>query len=195
MRQKLFIAIVAVIIAITTVSVYHFTQQININYYQGQRLFLKGNYLQAIPFYVKSIEEGSDKRKTYQELAYCYLWTGNSEKAIELFRDISKKNPSDYSIKESLAEAYSWNKKYDEAIKIFKEIINKTDSSWIKGKLAEVYLWDDQPQEAKTILYPLVKKEPDNYKLKLLWGKALYYTGESEKASKIFEELLKEENE
>ena len=195
MKQKIIIGLISILVTLSTAFTYHFTQQANINYYQGHRLFLKGKYDKAISFYVKAIEEGSSRRETYKELAYCYLWTGKSEKSIQLFKDVSTQKPDDYKIKGSLAEAYSWNRNYAEAIKIYKEIIIRTNSLWAKEKLAEVYLWNGQPEEAKIILEPLVRKDPDNHNLKLLWGKALYYTGESEKASKVFEGLLKEENE
>ena len=195
MKRSIIIVFIIILLTFLTVFIYHFSQQADINYYQGHRLFLKGNYEQAIPFYVKAVEEGSSRRETYKELAYCYLWTGKSEKSIQLFEDVSTQKPDDYKIKGSLAEAYSWNRNYAEAIKIYKEIIIRTNSLWAKEKLAEVYLWNAQPKEAKIILEPLVKKEPDNYKLKLLWGKTLYYTGESEKASKVFEGLLGGEDE
>ncbi|MFC1479933.1 tetratricopeptide repeat protein [Candidatus Omnitrophota bacterium] len=195
MKRKIIITFVIILVTLSTAFTYHFTQQADINYYQGHRLFLKGKYEKAIPFYAKAIEEGSDGRDTYKELGYCYLWTGKSEKSIQLFEDVAAKKPDDYKIKDSLAEAYSWNRNYAEAIKIFKEIVIRTNSPGAKEKLAEVYLWNGQPEEAKMILESLVIKYPDNYKLQLLWGKALYYTGESEKASRVFEELLKEENE
>jgi len=44
-----------------TVFAYHFTQQADINYYQGHRFFLKGQYEKAIPFYETAIEEGSNR--------------------------------------------------------------------------------------------------------------------------------------
>ena len=195
MKRSITIVFIIILLTFLTAFTYHFTQQADINYYQGHRLFLKGNYEQAIPFYVKAAEEGSSRRETYKELAYCYLWTGKSEKSIQLFKNVAAQKPDDFKLKGSLAEAYSWNRNYAEAIKIYKEIIIRTNSLWAKEKLAEVYLWNGQPKEAKIILEPLVKNEPDNYKLKLLWGKTLYYTGESEKASKVFEGLLGGEDE
>jgi len=189
------IIIMCITLTALTAGTYHLTQQAEINYYQGHRLFLKGSYEQAIPFYVKSVEEGSTQRETYRELAYCYLWTGKSEKSIQLFKDVTAESPDDYKLRGSLAEAYSWNRNYTEAIEIFKDIVLKTDSTWAKEKLAEVYLWDGQPDKVKIIVEPLIENGTENNNIKLLWGKALYYTGESEKASKVFEELLEEENE
>ena len=98
----------------------------------------------------------------------------------------------DMKLKFTLAEAYSWDREYSASIDLFKEIILKTDSPWAKEKLAEVYIWNGQPEKARTVLAPLVKASPDNETLKKLWGKALYYTGDSEKASRVFEDLLQE---
>ena len=195
MRQRIIIILTVIIITFLTAFTYHYTQQSDINYFQGHRAFLAGKYVNAIPFYEIAIERGSDRIETYKELAYCYLWTGKSEKSIQLFQDVLIKRPDDIKVKTALAEAYSWNKNYIYSIKIFKEILLQTNSPKIKEKLAEVYLWDGQPEQAKIILEPLVVSDSDNFNIKLLWGKALYYTGESEKASKVFEGLLKEENE
>ena len=192
--KNVYIISITILVTLSTAFTYHLTQQADINYYQGHRLFLKGKYEKAIPFYTRAIEEGSGRTKTYKELAYCYLWTGKSDKSIQLFLDIAAKNPDDLKLMGSLAEAHSWNRNFDEAIKIYKDIVLRTDSPWAKEKLAEVYVWAGQPEKAKIILEPLTERDPGNYDLKLLWGKVLYYTGESEKASKVFEELLKEEN-
>jgi len=195
MKLKIIIISAISIVAFFTTFTYHLTQRADMSYYQGHRLFLKGKYAKAESHYTKAIEEGSTRRETYEELAYCYLWTGNSERSIQLFQDIVVWDPDDLEIKISLARAYSWNRRYREAIGILKGIVLTTDSDRAKKTLAEVYLWNGQPKESKIILEPLVKRYPDDQGLKLLWGKALYYTGDPEKASRVFEEVLKEGNE
>jgi tetratricopeptide (TPR) repeat protein len=192
MRRFALIFGIFIALALLTSAAYHLTQKADINYYKGHRLFLKGKYENSIPFYVKAIEEGSARRETYKELAYCYLWTGRSERSIELFKGLSSQSPEDMAIKGSLAEAYSWNKNYAGAINILREIIAGTNDPWANERLAEIYLWDGQSEKARIILEKLVEQYPDNYDLKVLWGKALYYTGESDKASEVFEGLLNE---
>ena len=55
------IILIPLIAALTTLT-YHLTQQADMNYYQGHRLFLKGDFRQAIPFFQETLE--IDPKKT-----------------------------------------------------------------------------------------------------------------------------------
>jgi len=186
-------SIVLIVISALTTLAYHSTQQADINYFQGHRLFLKGNYVQAVPHYKAALEIDPLKISASKELAYSYLWTGRPEKAIKLFRDIVSRDPSNRKPQESLAEAFSWQKNYKEAILLYKKLISEEDDIDVKYKLAEVYMWDKQTKKAKELVEDILEEDPENSKTQMLWGKLLLYTGKPEKASKIFEQLLKEE--
>ena len=194
-KVSLYIIIFLGVSTALTTFVYNSTQQADINYYNGHRLFVSGIYEKAIPFYEKSISENPHHEKALKEFAYSCLWTGQTNKAINLLEAVASKEPDNLEVKASLAEAYSWDKKYAASITLFREIILGTNSPWAKEKLAEVYLWSGQPEKAKVILELLLERYPDSFKVKLLWGKALYYTGESEKASRVFEQLLQNKEE
>ncbi len=192
-KNFIIIAILISALSVSTTLAYHLTQQANINYYQGHRFFLEGEYEKAIPYYKNALKIDPAKADALRELAYSYMWTDKPERSVKLFRESIAIDPSDQKIKTSLAEAFSWQKKYKEAIDLYKEIIVDTDDLGVKKALAEVYIWSGQPEKAKSLLENVLKKYPGDYKARLLWGKALLYSGESEKAAEIFKQLLKEE--
>jgi tetratricopeptide (TPR) repeat protein len=90
----------------------------------------------------------------------------------------------------SLASAYSWSGDYAKSIPILKQIVENTGSLQAKIQLAEVYIWNAETEKALPILEDILKQSPEHTKAKMLWAKALYYTGESEEASEVLEGLL-----
>jgi tetratricopeptide (TPR) repeat protein len=193
-RKKLMVILSAVVfLGASTSLTYHITQQADINYYQGYRAFLKGQYKKAIPFYERAVRKGAKSQEVYKELAYSYLWTGRSKDSIRLFKDLILKEPGDSEMAYSLAQAYAWNEQYDKAIELLKGVLVERGSDKARKTLAEIYLWSGRPGQARIILEPLAQRYTEDTDIKLLWGKTLYYTGDSERASKIFEEMLQEE--
>jgi tetratricopeptide (TPR) repeat protein len=192
LSTKLTIIVSIVVVTVFTSFVYHISQKADINYYLGHRFFVRGEYEKAIPLFERSAEEGSRRVETYKELAYSYLWTGRSERSIILFRDLAAESPGDSEIKFALADAYSWNRKYTEAIDILKGTLIDPGGLRPVKSLAEIYLWDGQPDKARLLLERLAHQYPEDLDIKMMWGKSLYYTGESEKASRVFEKILTE---
>ncbi len=188
-----FIFVLIVISAVTTL-IYQNTQQADINYYQGHRLFEKGEFAQATEFYEKALAIKSSRIDVLRDLAYSYQWTKVYEKAIITFQKILSLQPHDNKIKESLAQSLSWQKEYDKAIQLYKEVVTATDNIDVKKQLAEVYIWNNQFEEAKEILIGILKITPEDKKVKLLLARAMQYSGQAEQAIKIYKEFLKEEN-
>jgi len=107
---------------------------------------------------------------------------------VLLAEDISKEE-----IKKFLAESYAADGDYENAIKQYREILEKEPaSSDIQRELAQVYIWDEQYDKAKEILRIILKNNPEDSKAKLLFAKALQYSGEVKEAIKIYKELLQE---
>jgi predicted Zn-dependent protease len=105
-----------------------------------------------------------------------------------------QKDPTDYTSKFALAQAYSWAKQYDQAILLMNELVAQTDDLDVKVQLANVYLWNKQPKQAAALLEKMVQEYPDNLSVQMLFGTALYYAGESERASHVFERIVTEQN-
>ena len=189
MRKALIIFVLIVLAALISAA-YHFTQQPNINYYQGHRLFVEGQYRLAAPFFEKTLELSPYREEATLELGYSYLWTGNPQKAIPLLFKSVKNYSKDDKILLALSDAYSWNKQYDKAITILRGKILETGDVLLKKKLAELYLWSGDPETARNILEPVLKRYPNDPDALYLMGKALYYSGDGLKASEVLEKLL-----
>lgn len=191
--MRLFLAIVILLAtAIVATLLYHQTQQTDINYYQGHRLFEKGKFDQAIKFYEKALAIKPSRLDALGDLAYSYQWTDSYEKAAIAFQKILSLKSHDNQIKQSLAQNLSWQKEYDKAIQLYKEVIAVTDSLDTKMQLAEVYIWNKQYDQAKEILKVILENNPRDLEAKLLFAKALQYSGEAKEAIKIYKELLQE---
>ncbi|MCQ9206722.1 MAG: tetratricopeptide repeat protein [Omnitrophica bacterium] len=188
-----FYGLILIGIAVTTTFIYHNTQQADINYYRGHRLFEKGEYDKAIKFFKKSLLINPANQDAVTELAYSYQWTDNYEKAMSNFQRALSFEPDDNKLKVALAKTYSWTKEYQKAIPLYKEVIEITDSIDAKRQLAEVYIWNSQPDKAKDILEVILKDTPLDVNAKLLFAKAMHYSGGAEKAAVIYEELLEKE--
>jgi len=187
-----FIPALIVLAAGTTVA-YHLTQQDDINYYKGHRLFVRGQYRQAIPFFQKAIMIDPRRLDAVTDLAYAYQWTGANAKAIECFTRILAAAPNDHKIRFSLAQSYAWQKQYDSAIALYKEVIAATDDIDAKEHLAYVYLWTKRYDLAKAAAEEILRKDPENISAKLIVAKGLSYTGQAPKAIALYEEILQEE--
>ncbi|MCF7873335.1 MAG: tetratricopeptide repeat protein [Candidatus Omnitrophica bacterium] len=181
-----------IVVAGLTSFLYHYTQQAEINYYQGHRLFLNGNYSKAIPYYKNSLKADHRQFKAKKELAYSYFWTDNPKKSIPLFEDISKKNPKNQELKLYLAKAYSRTGSRNKALSIMGKIETKDKQLDIKMTLAEIYIWNNQLTKARELLREVLAQNPSNNKAKFLLAKTFYYDQKSKKASKILENLLEE---
>ncbi|MBU1127641.1 MAG: tetratricopeptide repeat protein, partial [Candidatus Omnitrophica bacterium] len=177
------------LVAFITTAIFYNTQQADINYYQGHRLFEKGAYDKAIKFYEQALKIKPSYVDALEDLAYCYQWTKRYEKAIEVFQKALLSKPQDNDLKISLAETYSWMKKYKKAIPLYEEVIRVAGAIDTKRQLAEVYIWDNQFKEAREILAEILKIAPQDRKAKLLLAKAMQYSGQAEQAIEIYKEL------
>jgi tetratricopeptide (TPR) repeat protein len=191
-KTRFIIVFIAVITPFIVSLVYHVSQQDKINYNLGHRLFIKGDFKRAIPLYKKSLSFNPEYLLAKEELAYSYLWTDAPEKSIPLFNQILDSGADNNEINLALANAYAWCGDYANAINILKEVIDKTDSLKAKINLAEVYIWSGEALKAKPILENILQISSKDPNIRLQWGKALYYTGESRKASQVFESLIGE---
>lgn len=191
MKKILTLSFLSITIAVTIL--YYSTQQADITFQKAHRLFVKGKHTQAIPLYEQSLSIDPTRFLCKKELAYCYLWTDRVKKAIDLLSELVQAYPEKYALQYSLAEAYSWSKQYEKAISLMSDLVQKTDDPDVAYHLAEVYIWNKQIKNAIPLLEKLIQNNPENTKAKILLGKAFYYSGESKKASQIFEQILKKE--
>jgi two-component system chemotaxis response regulator CheY len=74
-------------------------------------------------------------------LGEMYLSKNENQKALDVLLKVSKKNPSDISIKQSLAEAYRRLNQPEEAVNIYRSIISTSpDNAMIYYNMGKAYL-------------------------------------------------------
>lgn len=179
-------------LAFGATAVYHHTQQSDINFYQGHRLFLRGDFRQAEGFLAKSLDHSPGRTDALREAAYCYLWTGRHKEAIESFETIIREGKPNEEDKRSLANAYAWSRRYDDAVKTLKELVFSTDRTVYKRRLARIYVWMKEYGKAKVVLEEVVKDDPSDTKAKVILAEALLRSGAQDRAIAILEGALAE---
>lgn len=193
-RILLFIITLALISIVTTL-VYQKTQQADINYYQGRRLFEKGEYNKAIKFYEKALAIAPSRLDALEDLAYSYQRTARLEKAIDCFQKILSLQPEAYKIKTSLAQTYSWNKEYDRAIKIYEELLklkqeDKSQEYQIKELLSEAYKINKNYERARGLYKEVLKKNRGNIKARVALADILSWLKEYDDSISEYEKAL-----
>jgi tetratricopeptide (TPR) repeat protein len=191
--MRLFLAIVIFLaIATATTLIYHRTQQADINYYQGHVFFEKAQYDKAKEFCERTLAVNPSHTGALRDLAYASQWTGDFERAIEAFSQLLSIEPDDYKAMTALAETLAWNKEYKKSIAVYREIISATGNIKIEILLGQVYIWDKQFDNAKKVLQTVLTEAPDDFEVRLLYAKALHYSGEPKEAIEIYKGLLEE---
>ncbi len=177
-------------LAVGTTAVYQHTQKSDINFYQGHRLFARGEYRSAESFLEKSLYYSPSRTDASRDLGYCYLWTGRHDMAIYHFERIIREGRPVEDDKRALANAYAWSKRYEEAESILRELVLTTDKTGYKRRLARVYVWTRQYDKAKDILNEVIKKDPSDIKAKVIMARAFLYSDEPDKAIPLLEAAL-----
>jgi lipopolysaccharide biosynthesis regulator YciM len=190
MKRALLVGLTLIAVAAATTYVFQLTQKADIYYYQGHDLFVKAKYKASIPFFVQSLSHDPKRVKTLSELGYAYLWSGNQQDAIKVFQQLLVLEPENMRVRKSLASAYSWSKEYAKAEDLFLDVIRASEKDREAQKeLAEIYIWDNKFDKSKEILTALLQSNPGDVRAKYLYGKALLYSGQTQEALKIFQEL------
>lgn len=189
MKKFLFI-ILLIIIASSVTGFYHITRRADMNYYRGYRLFVSGEYLNAIPFFEAALEFDPHGPDILEKAAYSYLWTRRPDKAIPLFKKAVIVSPGDRQLLISFADAYTWNREYDNAVRILESVLSGAKDAAIEKKLAEIYMWSEDFDKSLDILRSLEQRYPQDQDVLLLLGRTLYYSGRSLEASKVLEKLM-----
>ncbi len=190
MGKLVFVIFVMLLIILGTTAAYHLTQKADIYYFTAKEHFVKGAFKEAIPFYEDSIKLDPTRFESLRELAYCYHWTNDNKKAIDIFVKALSLDPGENKLKRSLAEAYSWSGNYKEAVRLYRSVIDETNDIDAKRSLAEVYIWGRQYEEAKGLLKAILEEYPQDKKAKLLFAKALHFSGDGKEAIRLYKEIL-----
>jgi tetratricopeptide (TPR) repeat protein len=130
------------------------------------------------------------KEEIEELLAKSYLASGQRQKAIDLYQRLVSQNPKAVNLKIKLAEVLSWAKQFEKSEKLYREIIRKNPrQKKIHIKLVELLIWQNKHQEAIDLIdsFSQIKGTKE---ARLLYGKALLFSGKPILAKAIFKDLL-----
>ena len=148
---------------------------------------ITGLMLVAAPLFA---EEGVNQKELKELMGDSYMIEQDYDSSVKQYREVLAKDPQNIKARVSLADVLSWQQKYEEAVaEYLKALELKPGDAGVQRKLAEVYVWDKKFDEAKAVLIPLLENNSKDAKAKLLYGKALLYSGQTKEAIRVFKEL------
>ncbi|MDP1881111.1 MAG: hypothetical protein Q8K60_09260 [Parachlamydiaceae bacterium] len=119
--------------ALTSILIYHLTQQKWVLLSKAENNYYNKSYKQAIEFYNESIELGKTNPNVYLHLAESYIATGNFVEGIKNYRLYLEIYPHDSSVRLLLARALSWNHQIDEAEKEYQLMMEQSNEELETG--------------------------------------------------------------
>ncbi len=160
----------------------------------GEAYFQHRNPSEAIPFYEKALELDEHYSKAINHLAYCLSFTGNHDRAIQLFEEYNNLDKTANSF-DSLGDGYFYKGELSFAEQ-FKQNAVKMDENSVPYSyttLADIYILRAEYEKAKEALnhYHRVKKD-DQSKARITSTEAfiLYKDRQYEKALKKINQAL-----
>lgn len=118
-------------------------------------------YDEAIETAVKSIENGHTEIRTEIKLAEIYHLSGQTERALEKWRDIAANNSNRIQVIHNVAESMSQRREYEAAIKLYTSARKDFDNSRIfSNELANAYMQSGKFKEAVREYYEVVRESP-----------------------------------
>ncbi len=108
---------------------------------QAEYFYDDGNYLRALPLYVKLDQQFPGSLYYAFKAGICYLYKSDEkEKAIEYLEKVKKGEPEAEDILFFLGRAYHLNYKFDEAIATLSDYLNTPKHDKNKDPLAQLYV-------------------------------------------------------
>jgi len=125
-------------------------------------------------------------------LAEIYDIEGDYEKAGEVYENMTKINPDEIDFYFKRAMYYQEEKKYDQALKVYNEIDKKIGpTQQTTAEKYTIHMEQNKPAKAAAEIEKLVNTFPRNSDFRLMLADHYEYSGESEKATEQYKEVLK----
>ncbi len=153
----------------------------------GRALARQGDLAAAAPHFRKSAELDAEFRDALLELAALYEKAGDREQAIAIYREF----PENAGAQERLGELLLESKEYAAAIPRLEQAFNADPTPANRLALAAAYLFDKQVDKALPLLQQSAQGEPQNYDIRMMYGRALRDARQFAPAAREFLEAAK----
>lgn len=118
---------------------------------------------EALPYFEQAFEKDPQYADAYIEAAFCYMWLGRYDKAIDPLRNAIRVRPSDPRLYVDLGLACDWIGRHDDAIKPYKRAIQiDPDDAQTHYYLGNVYSTLQQRDEAIACYEEAIRLDPSD---------------------------------
>ncbi len=135
----------------------------------GQALANEGKLDDAAPHFKKAAEMSQEYRETLLELAGLYEKAKRPADAIAIYEQF----PDNPGAQEHLGELLYDSGKFDEAVPRFEAAVKASPTTANRVALAQAYIKNKQPEKGMPLMQQAVASEPNNYELRMLYGRMI----------------------
>lgn len=141
---------------------------------------------------IKEVEVRKKLEEQYKILEEARMFAQDKkyQSAIKKYQDYLIREPQNFQVKLELADTYIATSQFDKATEIYSEILNKNYDFELDKKQAKNIFWSGNYVTALKEFKRLNFKNPDDIECKLFLADSYLFSGESDKARKIYYELL-----
>ncbi|MBU9889240.1 MAG: tetratricopeptide repeat protein [Candidatus Omnitrophica bacterium] len=140
---------------------------------------------------IAAAEQGIDKEEIRALLGETQMIEGNYPEATRYYREVLKKEPSNFKVRTQLADVLSWQKLYAEALLEYQQALAfRPGDHDIKQKMAAVHLWQKDYNKAEALYDELFMRDPGNAELKVPLAEARLRLGRTREAASLLNEVL-----
>ena len=149
------------------------------------------NYDKALPVLKKIYAIQDNKQETARYLVNIYRERDMQEQMLDTLNLLYQLNPQDTVLMEELADSLYSYSMYPEAEKIYRKILSIKESVSVRQKLAEILAWQKKYDNAISEIEALLRIQPDNPAINLLYIKVLVWSKHYDKAIPLLEDYNK----
>ncbi len=135
----------------------------------GRAIFNQGRYEEAVPYYRRAAELDARYHHVLIELASRFEEKGRAEDAISLYREF----PNDPAVQERLGHLLLTQGRPGEAIPYLQAAVSQSPTAANRYALATAYLQTKRPDRAVPLLELAVRDQPENFDLRMTYGRLL----------------------
>lgn len=145
-------------------------------------------YKEAIDYLEKALA-GKKDTKTRLIMGQAFLYSGDNQKAKEIFAEILASEPGNAEAKAYLADACAYSKDFKRAIALYREALGQKEDREIKRRLADVLSWAKRYGESLELYDELLAQKEDQ-NIRLQKARVLGWSREYDKSLKEYKKIL-----
>jgi len=153
----------------------------------GETLAKEDRLGEAAPHFKRAAELDQHYRDALLELASLFEKAKQPEPAIEIYRQF----PENPGARERIGALLFEEGKYSDSITYYEQVVKSSPTPANQVALAQAYLKNKQPDKAFPLIQQVLAKQPDDYELRMLYGRMIRDERKFPEAAREFLAALK----